>query len=146
MSVIVGYRADPHGEAALERGIAEAVLRNLPLHVLQSVPVEAAGSAASARGQGAALSQREVELERIADRARETGVADVQTHLVLESRGEGQFIHDLLALIDEVDASLLVIGMRDRSRVGKVVLGSRAQDVLLHVDCPVLTVKPPRED
>lgn len=146
MSVIVGYRADPHGEAALERGIVEAALRDLPLHILQSVPVEAGGSAASARGQGATLSKHEAELERIADRAREGGVADVQTHLVLESRGEGQFIHDLLGLIEDAAGSLVVIGMRDRSRVGKFVLGSRAQDVLLHVDCPVLAVKPPRAD
>jgi nucleotide-binding universal stress UspA family protein len=146
MSVIVGYRADPYGEAALERGIAEALLRDLPLHVLQSVPVTAGGSAASARAQGAALSEHDAELERIADRARDVGVDDVQTHLVLESRGEGQFIHDLLELIKDVEATLVVIGMRDRSRVGKLVLGSRAQDVLLHVDCPVLAVKPPRGD
>ena len=146
MSVIVGYRADPHGEAALERGIEEAVLRGLPLHVLQSVPVTDPGSAASARGQGAALSEHEAELERIADRARQAGVTDVGTRLVLESRGEGQFIHDLLEAIKDVWATLVVIGMRDRSRVGKFVLGSRAQDVLLHVDCAVLAVKPPRED
>ena len=146
MSVIVGYRPEPHGEAALERGIAEAVLRDLPLHVLHSVPVSDPGSAASARGQGATLSDREADLAEIADRARKAGVADVDTHLVLESRGEGQFLHDLLELIEKVDGTLVVIGVRDRSRVGKVVLGSRAQDVLLHVDCPVLAVKLPPED
>ena len=146
MSVIVAYRQDPYGEAALERGIEEALLRDLPLHVLHSVPVTEPGSASSARGQAASLSRREAELERIADRARGLGVPDVQTHLFLESRGEGQFIHDLLETIRKTDASLVVIGLRDRSRVGKFVMGSRAQDVLLHVDCAVLGVKPSRAD
>jgi nucleotide-binding universal stress UspA family protein len=62
---------------------------------------------------------------------------------VLESRGEGQFVRDFRRLADEVGATLAVIGVRRRSPVGKAVLGSRAQDVLLHLDCAVLAVKDP---
>jgi nucleotide-binding universal stress UspA family protein len=38
---------------------------------------------------------------------------------------------------------LIVIGMRRRSRVGKLLLGSTAQDVLLGADCAVLAVRSP---
>lgn len=38
-------------------------------------------------------------------------------------------------------ADLIVIGIRRRSRVGKLLLGSNAQSILLRADCPVLAVK-----
>ena len=51
------------------------------------------------------------------------------------------------ALLDEVDAvraSVLVIGARHRSPVGKAFLGSVSQRLILEADVPVLVVKPPR--
>lgn len=146
MSVVVGYRDDARGRAALARGIEEALLRSLPLHVLASVRVQDPGGAGPARGQADRLNAIEAELDDIARRARESGVADVETHLVLESRGEGQFLGDMRNLVQAVDAELVVIGLRNRSRVGKFVLGSRAQDVLLNIDCAVLAVRAPADE
>ena len=51
------------------------------------------------------------------------------------------------ALLDEVDAvkaSILVIGARHRSPVGKAFLGSVSQRLILEADVPVLVVKPAR--
>ena len=51
------------------------------------------------------------------------------------------------AVLDEADAvkaSLLVIGARHRSPVGKAFLGSVSQRLILDADVPVLVVKPPR--
>jgi nucleotide-binding universal stress UspA family protein len=47
----------------------------------------------------------------------------------------------LLDLAEDVDASLLVIGSRRRTRVGKLLLGSVVQRVLLESEIPVLVVK-----
>jgi nucleotide-binding universal stress UspA family protein len=35
----------------------------------------------------------------------------------------------------------IVVGVRKRSKVGKLLLGSAAQFLILHADCPVLSVK-----
>ena len=48
---------------------------------------------------------------------------------------------DLLAIAEEVGAELIVIGLRRRTPVGKLILGSNAQRILLDAHCPVLAVK-----
>jgi nucleotide-binding universal stress UspA family protein len=40
----------------------------------------------------------------------------------------------------DVEADLVVIGIKKRSKVGKLMFGSTAQYVILSCDCPVLTV------
>lgn len=47
---------------------------------------------------------------------------------------------------DEVGASYLVVGGRDRSPVGKVIFGSVTQAILLAADAPVITVIEPEDD
>ncbi|WP_369135946.1 universal stress protein, partial [Modestobacter sp. I12A-02662] len=41
---------------------------------------------------------------------------------------------------------VLVIGVRRRTAVGKLLMGSAAQRILMDVDCPVLAVKSPPAD
>ena len=47
----------------------------------------------------------------------------------------------LLTAAREIDADLIVIGLRRRSPVGKLITGSSAQAVLLDAPCPVVAVK-----
>ncbi|MET3719420.1 nucleotide-binding universal stress UspA family protein [Arthrobacter sp. UYEF21] len=48
---------------------------------------------------------------------------------------------EFLDVARQVDASLIVIGLRHRSQVGKYILGSHAQRILTQADRPVLAVK-----
>jgi nucleotide-binding universal stress UspA family protein len=48
---------------------------------------------------------------------------------------------DLLAYAREQNVDEIVIGIRKRSRMGKLLFGSTAQFLILNAHCPVLTVK-----
>ncbi len=48
---------------------------------------------------------------------------------------------DLISVAEEEKADFIVIGLRRRSPVGKLILGSNAQRILLDASCPVLAVK-----
>ena len=48
---------------------------------------------------------------------------------------------DLIGIAEDSDADLIVIGLRRRTPVGKLILGSNAQRILLDAPCPVLAVK-----
>ena len=48
---------------------------------------------------------------------------------------------ELIRTAETTDADFIVIGLRRRSPVGKLLLGSNAQRVLLDAACPVLAVK-----
>lgn len=48
---------------------------------------------------------------------------------------------DLVRLAKEHQADEVIIGVRRRSKVGKIIFGSTAQFVVLNAPCPVVTVK-----
>ena len=76
-------------------------------------------------------------LEGVRARLEESGVEHEVRQLVRGSDPSD----DLIAVAEEVDADLIVIGLRRRTPVGKLIMGSNAQQVLLDAGCPVLAVK-----
>lgn len=128
-TVVVGYVAKAEGEAALGRAIDEARLRGSSVVVVSS---HRGGQEHDAR-----VAEVEAELDSVRTRLEDSGVPYTlrQTVRGLEPA------EDLIAVAAEHDAELLVIGLRRRSPVGKLILGSNAQRVLLDAPCPVLAVK-----
>ncbi|HVD29417.1 MAG TPA: universal stress protein, partial [Mycobacteriales bacterium] len=72
------------------------------------------------------------------DRARAGGV-ELE---VRQTPHSGEIADEVLRVAQETDASVIVIGLRKRSPVGKLLMGSSAQRILLDADRPVLAVKP----
>jgi len=129
-SVVVGYVAKPEGEAALDKAVQEAQLRGLKLVVVHS---ERGGPDYDAD----AADKVEASLADVRAKLDATGVPYVIRQLV---RGFDP-ADDLISIAEANAAELLVIGLRRRSPVGKLILGSNAQRVLLDAHCPVLAVK-----
>jgi nucleotide-binding universal stress UspA family protein len=54
----------------------------------------------------------------------------------------GRVWKNLSAIVEENDIDLIVLGTHGRTGLGKLLLGSVAEDILRHAKCPVLTVGP----
>jgi len=128
--IVVGYVETAEGRAALDRAIAEASQRGARLIVINSHK----GGTSLDRDTAMELDENMDEVHTI---LHEAGIEHEVRQLV---RGVDP-ADDLVAVADEVDADLIVIGLRRRSPVGKLILGSNAQQVLLEASCPVLAVK-----
>jgi nucleotide-binding universal stress UspA family protein len=129
MTVLVGYLPTVEGEAAFAAGLDEAVRRAEPLLLINS---PRSGAPVSADAAAPA------DLATLTRRASEAGV----TLEIRQPSHTGELSEALLAVADEADASVIVIGLRRRSPVGKLFLGSAAQQILLNATRPVLAVKP----
>ncbi len=128
--VVVGYVPKPEGEAALDQAVAEAKLRGAELVVVNSHR----GGAALDQ---AAAAQLEKEMDVVRAKLEGQGVAYEIRQLV---RGF-EPAEDLISIAEANAAELIVIGLRRRTPVGKLILGSNAQRILLDAHCPVLAVK-----
>lgn len=124
MTIVVGYLPTAEGNAALEAAIVEAARRQSRLLVLFS------------QRKGDDFAVIEEKLDSVRDRLDEARLGyDVR---ISES---GDVADGLIDAAEEVDAELIVIGLRRRSPVGKLILGSNAQRILLDAPAPVLAVK-----
>jgi len=127
MTILVAYAPRPEGQAALDKGIEIAKRRNEPLMVVNATPGD---------GDDASMASAQ-DAERI-----EKILAASGTNAVFKQFGRGKStVEEIENLVDSLPASLLIIGIRKRSPVGKLIMGSVAQELLLSVSCPVLAVK-----
>jgi len=125
-SIVVGYVPKPEGRAALDQAVLEARLRDAEIVVVLS-------RRSAADHSGAEEEQSEVESILAG-----TGIRfEVRPLATAFDPAE-----DLITVAAEKRAELIVIGLRRRSPVGKLVLGSNSQRILLDAPCPVLAVKP----
>lgn len=129
-TIVVGYVPKTEGRAAVDRAIDEARLRKSRVIVVNSNK----GGRELTAAQNADIQQR---LDEIKAAMKDAGIDHEIRHFV---RGLDP-AEDLIAVADEEDAELIVIGLRRRTPVGKLILGSNAQHILLDATCPVLAVK-----
>jgi nucleotide-binding universal stress UspA family protein len=129
-TVVVGYVPKPEGDAALATAISEAKLRGSKLVVVNS-------HRGGHEYDDDAARQSEADMGKVRTLLDESGLTYDIRQLV---RGF-EPAEDLISIAEANSAELLVIGLRRRSPVGKLILGSNAQRILLDAHCPVMAVK-----
>lgn len=129
MTVVVGYVPDQYGEAALAAGVEEAGRRGTGLVVVNATKGDALIDRRYVGEEGLAALEERLAGLAIAHEVRQAIGTDVA--------------EEMLRVVRDTDAEVLVIGLRHRTPVGKMIMGSVAQHVLLDAPCWVLAVKPP---
>jgi len=128
MTILVAYVPRPEGRAALEMGMEMARERQERLVVVNASPGGVKEDPTMATAQ---------DVERVESLLASSGLEAEFKQFV---RGE-RAVTEIEALVESLKVTLLVIGLRKRSAVGKLIMGSVAQELLLSVSCPVLAVK-----
>ncbi|QGN58516.1 universal stress protein [Nostocoides sp. HKS02] len=128
VTIVVGYIPSPEGVAALERAKSESLLRGARLVVVNT------GESGNYAKPSFATPQ---DLEAIDAELAGAGVE----HEVLQPTGGLAAAEEILRIAVDHDAELIVIGLRRRSPVGKLFMGSTAQQILLDAPCAVPAVK-----
>jgi nucleotide-binding universal stress UspA family protein len=127
MTVLVGYVPTPQGEIALKAAVDAVRLRGEKLLVVNTSPGDAPADPRWASEETLAQVRRDLE---------ELGVDFEVRQLVGHDAAE-----EIVDLATEENVSMIVVGLRRRTPVGKLILGSTAQRILLDAPCPVLCVK-----
>ena len=129
MTVVVGYVPDATGYLAVTEAIREARWRQADIVVVNAVDTD---------GFNRPTAADERDLDAVDARLDAEGVPHSISSMDI---GTGTASDAVLRVAGDVDAELLVIGMHRRSPVGKALLGSNAQRILLNASCPVLAVR-----
>ncbi|HWK82409.1 MAG TPA: universal stress protein [Caldimonas sp.] len=129
MTIIVAFAPRPEGRAALEKGIEIARRRDEHLLVVNAI---------SGSNQDDPSRADISEIEAVEERLAASGLAAEFKQFV---RGKNA-VTEILELAESPEVSLVIVGLRKRSPLGKLILGSVSRDILLSVPCPVLAVKP----
>ncbi len=128
MTILVAYAPRPEGQAALEKGIEIAKRRQERLVVVNASP--------GGRQEDPSMADVQ-DVERVEKMLADSGLDAEFKQFV---RGKSA-VSEIEALVESLKVSVLIIGLRKRTAVGKLILGSVAQEILLSVSCPVLAVK-----
>ncbi|HKF86655.1 MAG TPA: universal stress protein [Propionibacteriaceae bacterium] len=128
MTIVVGFTPTAAGRAALLAAAEEATRRQMPVVVVNS----SRGDALSDPGFA-----QPADLDWVRSTLTDAGVSFTVRQ---EVRGR-EASEEVLDVLNESNARLCVIGIRQRSAVGKMLLGSNAFRILMGAPCPVLAIK-----
>ncbi len=130
MKILVGYDGTSSAKEALNLAKSHAKAFDASVEVVTSMQkgTESERKDIEQAERGLAYAKSLFEADHIA----------CGTHLLIRGMSPGE---DLVEFANENRVDEIVVGVKRRSKVGKLLLGSTAQYVILQAQCPVVTVK-----
>lgn len=130
MKIMVCYTGSRSSRTALNVVMERAKLLNAKVYLVASLE-------RGTEEEQKTISELEGALKSAEDQLKKAEIP-CETHLLVRGMTPED---DLLAYAEEQGIDELVIGIRKRSKMGKLLFGSTAQYLILNAPCPVLTVK-----
>ena len=134
--IVAAYDGSPGARKAFEAALAAAKRDEAELHVITvSQPPEIGDDVET---EAVIESSKRFHRGLLAELRGELGTSGVKAHYeVLVGHAASQIID----YADRVEADLIVVGSKGRSRLAQVLLGSVSRHVVQHADRPVLVVR-----
>jgi nucleotide-binding universal stress UspA family protein len=130
MRILVGYDGSNAAKEALKLTKKFAGALDAKVDVVTSM-------AKATEGEQDIVLQAEKWLE-YAQSIFEKDKIDCATHLLIRGLSAEE---DIVKFAEDNSIDLIVVGVKRRSKVGKIIMGSTAQYVIIKAPCPVLTIK-----
>ena len=130
MKILVGYDGTSAAKEALNLAKVHAKAFGAEVDIVTSMEK-------GTENEREAIEQAERGLEW-AKSLFEEGDIPCNTHLLIRGLTPGE---DLVQFAEESKSDEILVGVKRRSKVGKLLMGSTAQFVILKASCPVVSVK-----
>ena len=130
MKLLVGYDGSNSAKDALALATRHARAFDAAIDIVTSMETGTVEEAAQ-------IEAAKKELEYAEASTKSQGI-NAETHLLIRGLKPGE---DLVQFAREINAETIFIGVKRRSKVGKLLFGSNAQYVILKAPCPVMTVR-----
>jgi nucleotide-binding universal stress UspA family protein len=130
MKFLVGFDGSNSAKEALSLAINHAKAFNASIHIVTSMET-------GTMEETKAIEDAQKKLEYAEASVKEEGIL-ADTHLLIRGMKAGE---DLVQFATDNKADTIFIGLKRRSRVGKLLFGSTAQYVIIEAPCPVMTVR-----
>ena len=127
---MVGYDLSNVAKEALELAKKHAKAFDAKVYVVRSL-------SQSREMKREDIQKAEQELENIRRSFRDEGI-ECKTEAIVSAITPGE---DLVQFVSERKIDEIIVGVKRRSKVGKLIFGSNAQYIILMAQCPVVAVK-----
>lgn len=130
MKILVGYKGVNVGKELMKIAVVHAKAFKGSILIVTSM----VGGGTIEQPQ---VQEAEENLRKAKQYFDENGVP-CEEHLLVRGLEAGE---DIVQFAREKEVDEIIIGVKSRSKVGKLLFGSTAQAVILQADCPVVAVK-----
>ena len=130
MNILVGYDRSNSANDALELAKDHAMAFDANVHVVTSM-------VGANNNQYDNMQRAELGLDYAKALLEENNI-NCETHLLVRGLLPGE---DLVKFAEDNQINEIIVGVRKRSKVSKLLMGSTAQHVILNAPCPVVTIK-----